>query len=114
MSAWITDRPPTEEDAGPGGIVWTTYNGETVPWSYDGVAEGTPWMPIVKPKPYVKPQRNEVRWEYYGEGKGCWVVFNKSEYGGRVLQNLKYLTQNNDKHRKAAQKIAEIYDELMP
>ena len=54
MSKWITHRPPTEEDAGPGGIVWTTYNGKTVPWSYDGVAEGTPWMPVIKPEPYVK------------------------------------------------------------
>ena len=56
MSNWITDRPPTYEDAGPVGIVWTTYNGKSVPWSYDGVAEGTPWMPITPPEPYVKPK----------------------------------------------------------
>ena len=56
MSEWITDRRPTEEDAGPGGIVWTTYNGKTSPWSYDGVEKGTPWMPMIVPKPYVKPQ----------------------------------------------------------
>jgi hypothetical protein len=109
MSEWITDRPPTEADAGPGGIVWTTYNGKTVPWSYDGVAKGTPWMPVNAPEPYVKPKWKAV----YEELCGCWVLYLRHGHL-HYSEELKHLHLSNNAHRKAAKRIAAIYDELMP
>lgn len=106
MSEWITHRPPTEKDAGPGGTVWTTYNGEVVPWSYDGVAEGTPWMPITKPEPYVRRKRWTVR---YFDGSRSWLVQDKTSF-----TYLAQLNNNTDEHREAAERIAAIYEELMP
>lgn len=99
MSEWITDRPPTEEDAGPGGIVWTTYNGKVVPWSYDGVEKGTPWMPIVAPEPYVKRKR------YWVELQGL------SSYG---VMDVSGIVAGCIPTREAAERIAAIYEEVMP
>lgn len=103
---WITDRPPTAEDAGPGGIVWTTYNGRVVPWSYDGVAEGTPWMPVVTPEPYVKPKRFEVE-----EDDNVYTVTEK-------LRQVTWATvpvrdDNYQRAKEAAKRIAAIYEEMM-
>ena len=103
MSEWITDRPPTEEDAGPARLVWTTYNGKTFPWSYDGVEEGTPWMRMIVPEPYVKPKRYAV------------VATNDSETSFNVqdrkrISNVSYFIPT----REAAERIAAIYEEVMP
>lgn len=100
MSEWITNRPPTEEDAGPGGIVWTTYNGKTVPWSYDGVAEGTPWMPMIVPEPYVKPKRWTV--SKFGDEFTAYDSVQR-EHATPFLPT-----------REAAERIAAIYEEVMP
>lgn len=106
MSEWITHRPPTEEDAGPGGIVWTTYNGEVAPWSYDGVEKGTPWMPIVAPEPYVKPKRWRVNYSHTSEN---WYIWNDDK---QVVQ-LYYL-KDFYKHYEVAKEIAAIYERTLP
>lgn len=99
MSEWITDRRPTAEDTDSSGSVWTTYNGEVVPWSYDGIAEGTPWMPIEKPEPYAKTKRWKV----------CNFItgFSVSDTVARLY------VANNIPTREAAERIAAIYEEVM-
>ena len=104
---WITDRLPTEDDAGPAGLVWTTYNGKTFPWSYDGVEEGTPWMPMIVPEPYVKPKRDEVvdgNTEYYVNEKRGQVTW----------ATVPVRDDDYDRAKKAAERIAAIYEEVMP
>ena len=58
MSDWITDRPPTDEDADYEKCVWTMCVGKVVTWEYGGIREGQPWMRTNRPKPYVKPSPN--------------------------------------------------------
>lgn len=118
MDEWITDRLPTEDDVDRSGSVWTMYNGEVVPWSYDGVAEGTPWMPIAKPEPYVEPKRYGVR---YCDDLRCWsITFTYSDvltgHSFRCLfEPLSRLEdKNSDRHRRAAERIAAIYEEVKP
>jgi hypothetical protein len=101
MSDWITDRPPKKADADRG-LVWTMYNGKSVLWNYDQVAEGTPWMPITPPEPYVKPQRYAVV-EWYDSA--TWTVEDRVELC-LVCRPLPT--------REAAESMAAIYEELMP
>jgi hypothetical protein len=61
MSEWITDRLPTREDAHVDLSVWVCIEGGVLLWSYDGISLGTPWQPIGKPAPYVKPKRWTVK-----------------------------------------------------
>ena len=107
---WITDRRPTKDDADEYGygLVWATYDGRVVPWSYDGVAEGTPWMPIVAPASYVKPKRWRAE---YRQGSGCWVITDNRPNLSAIGT---LLTVNNDEHREAAEEIAAIYERTMP
>ena len=106
MSEWITDRKPTKEDADRCAycMVWTTYNGEVIAWTYDGVAKGPPWMPISKPEPYVSPRSRPkyfvMKDMFY---KGLWAVYDGSKY---VTDRLPT--------REAAERIAAIYNEVMP
>jgi hypothetical protein len=102
MSGWITDRLPTEEDA----LEYTVLlwdGSKAILWSYDGVNEGQPWAPINKLiAPYVKPKRWAVKWyEVYA----IWAL---SDDDVLVLVLDKELTY------EAAQRIADIYNEVMP
>lgn len=100
---WITDRLPTAEDT-QNNCVWLTDEyGEVVMRHYVWVEMGTPWQPIQAPAPYVKPKRWKVEWNSIG---AYWVIVN-DEY--RVPQY--YL---NYKDQDAAQRIADIYTEVMP
>jgi hypothetical protein len=56
MSDWITDRLPTVDDKLVDGRVWSIYDGEVSMRFYAHVEPGTPWQPIPKPAPYVKPK----------------------------------------------------------
>lgn len=100
MNEWITDRSPKAEDADSSQRVWVTYNGKVVKWHYDGVFEGTPWMPITQPKPYVKPKR--------------WRV---SEFGDEFTAYDSVQREHVTPFlptREAAERIAAIYEEVMP
>jgi hypothetical protein len=99
---WITDRLPTKEDAVEQ-LVWVCIEGDVLIWVNDGITLGTAWQPITKPAPYVEPKRWKVEWNSIG---AYWVVVN-DDY--RVPQY--YL---NYKDQDAAQRIAEIYNEVMP
>lgn len=61
MSAWITDRVPTHEDADFYKLVWFTDGlGSVRQVHYRYLKLGTPWQPITYPEPYVKPKVWEV------------------------------------------------------
>lgn len=107
MSAnWITDRRPTEEDADEYGLVWITEHGTVTPAPYIMLNEFTPWMPIKRPAPYVKPKRYLV--EMHGEE---WGVKRYSEIGQYELEAFHAM---NIPTREAAERIAAIYEEVMP
>ena len=95
---WITDRLPTAKDALTEGSVWTFYDGKVMIWSYDGVELGTPWQPITKPTPYVKPKR----WSLLSLDNG-WILRDKN--------NCCYLPSCS---REAAERIADVFNEVMP
>ena len=56
MSAWITDRVPTREDADCMTMVWVSSPREVYRCDYRVIKLGTPWQPITYPEPYVKPK----------------------------------------------------------
>lgn len=62
MSAWITDRVPTREDADHKTMVWVSSPREVWQCVYSVVSLGTPWQPITYPEPYVKEP--VWKWEY--------------------------------------------------
>jgi hypothetical protein len=104
MSEWITDRLPTVEDAVHYCVLlWDQDEGVLI-WSYDGVNEGQPWVPISTPAPYVKPKRWTVE---YNRVNGYWVLV-----AGRLNVPLYYMT--TDDVYPAAQRIADVYNEVMP
>jgi hypothetical protein len=102
MNQWITDRLPTVEDAVHYCVLlWDQDEGVLI-WSYDGVNEGQPWMPIPTPAPYVKPKRWAVKWY---EDYAIWCLLDEDVV---VLVLDKNLTT------AAAQRIADVYNEVMP
>ncbi len=104
MSEWITDRLPTAEDALADDSVLTMYNDFVVVWAYNDINLGQPWQPIQKPAPYVNPKTWTLRWNILGD---CWVLENKRN--DWVV--LSYLTQDE---AESAQRICDIYNEVMP
>ena len=106
MSHWITDRLPTEEDA----LEYTVLlwdGSKAILWSYDGVNEGQPWAPIHKLiAPYVKPKRWTVTWEQ--KQRGRFILWTLCLYDQSVH------TLHGDLPTDAAQRIADIYNEVMP
>ena len=107
MSEWITDRRPTAQDADDSGYVWvTTAHGKVLRqlWSHIG---DRPWMPLTPPEPYVKPKRFRASWDV---AYGWWRI----ERNGQWFESLMWLKEHNDQHREAAERIAAIYEEVMP
>lgn len=107
MSEWITDRRPTVEDESYGGV-WVTRFGVALLTHYENVGIGDAWMPIVPPEPYVKPKRWVAEYRY---GSGLWIITDKRT---NLSAMGTILTDNNDEHRKAAECIAAILEEVMP
>ena len=103
MSDWITDRLPTAEDAiADRVIVWDDDKGPML-WMYGHVSIREPWMPI-RCKPYVKPKRWTVT-KYEHEGAEYGAVFLDGQLIHRVAVSLTY---------EAAQRVADVYNEVMP
>jgi hypothetical protein len=104
MNEWITDRLPTREDAHAArDRVWVCIEGGVLLWSYDGFSLGTPWQPISKPAPYVKPKRWTVKWD---ERRDLWAIFDgnlRSHLFGLPVEAV-----------EAAQQIEDIYNKVMP
>jgi len=101
MSDWITDRRPTEED-GP-----LVYDNEGTPVHYTHILIDQAWKPIPRCEPYVKPRRWTVQYCVFIR---CWELYS----GEYPIMSLRGLDCNDDEHREAAERIAAIYEEVMP
>ena len=102
MSNWITDRLPTEADADDVGCVWHDCKGKVYRLGYTAVKKGEPWHQIAWPEPYPRPVRWTVKWD------DEWEEWYLSDGDVDVLTLDKGLTH------AAAQRIADIYNEVMP
>lgn len=104
---WITDRMPTAQDC---------HAGYDDVWVYDenykivvrgirqSVWRGLPWQPIQAPAPYVKPKRWTVDFSEYDN---TWIMRDNVEGWTRLLHIDRC-------HADAAQRIADIYNEVKP
>ena len=101
---WITDRLPTSEDAlNTYECVWhTNEDGHVVQRFWGNVQLGQPWMRLQMPKPYVRPKRYVVI-EFYDYG--TWTVEDTKQ-----LFNICHALPS----REAAERIAAIYEEVVP
>jgi hypothetical protein len=101
---WITDRLPTLEDSYDGDV-WVTYaDGKMEKRYFRHVKQNTPWQRIHVPEPYVKPKRWTVEFSAYDN---TWIMRDNVEGWVRLL----YIDRC---HRDAAQRIADIYNEVNP
>ena len=101
MSEWITDRLPDPDDAFKD-WVFVSEHGIVQMFLASFVPLGMPWHPIVPPDPYVKPKRWAVKWY---EEYAIWCLLDEDVV---VLVLDKNLTT------EAAQRIADVYNEVMP
>lgn len=102
MSAnWITDRMPKEKDVLDGLVIcWNQVLNQIEIVYWRSIVEGVPWMPIFKPEPYVKPKRWTVC--YFGDK---FTAYDKVKRDF-VIPFVPT--------REAAERIAAIYEEVMP
>jgi hypothetical protein len=105
MSEWITDRLPTEEDAFEDWVFAMNRHNEAELQLHVSIQLGAPWQPIHVPAPYVKPKRWTVEWY---DPNNCWHVVDTTIDGVMGYLHLE-LT-----HADAAQRICDIYNEVMP
>lgn len=96
MSEWITDRRPREDD-GP-----MIYGPDGKVCHYTWIDSGDPWKPIQKCEPYVKPKRWGVVY-LHDTNEYCVVEYNRKPYRSYSVPT-----------REAAERIAAIYEEVMP
>jgi hypothetical protein len=104
MSEWITDRLPTEEDCPHYGEVWLMLSGcpEVLRGHWSEVKLNNPWQPVQAPAPYVKPMRWTLEYAYNVER---WYLY---EYGNVVMR------LHGIQNAEAAQRICDIYNEVLP
>ena len=103
MSKWITDRRPTLNDTKDLGFVWVTSMETNVVHieSYDRVYD-RPWKPIDPPEPYNEPKKCLVF--PHEDGSGFYKIYVNGI--GVCAYHLPT--------REAANRIAAIYEEVMP
>ncbi len=105
MSQWITDRLPTAEDASwPEKVLVTTEFNLVIDRHWSIVKPGQPWQPIQYPAPYVKPKRWTLTKSRF-EGYDNWLVFRDGQLINILAAGLTH---------EAAQRICDIYNEVMP
>ena len=109
---WITDRRPTREDGNYCHKVWVTYrNGEVDQEHWAAVKPPMPWQRIIdKPEPYIKPKRWTVEWD---DIMACWKLQSFIANRRKIAALLSCLSAR-DEHAEAAQRIADIYNEVLP
>lgn len=104
MSEWITDRLPTADDAPRGRVLISS--GERVSESDIAyIVIGDPWMPV--PAPYVKPKRWTVEWGGEDGNADFYTLYDSGEF-------RYYLPGLTSEHADAAQRICDIYNEVLP
>ena len=97
MSEWITDRRPMHEDDGT--MVYGP-DGNICHWTW--IKNGDAWKPISKCEPYAKTKR----WNVVNSQKIGFIVYDGTKVMKVVAINLPT--------REAAERIAAIYEEVMP
>ena len=100
MNEWITDRKPEPADA-PYEKVWVMLKGRMYLTHYTNTILSDAWQPLITPEPYVKPKRYVV----FEHDREVYGVMNSHD--GKV-------TSKCIPTREAAERIAAIYDEVMP
>lgn len=101
---WITDRLPTLEDSYDGDV-WVTYaDGKMEKRYFRHVKQNTPWQRIHVPEPYVNPKRWTVEWHTRDLGWKLWDW----DFPLFILQGL------TEDDAEAAQRICDIYNEVLP
>jgi hypothetical protein len=103
MSEWITDRLPTEEDAQDGRVL-IMYHGEMITDSWHSILKRQPWMRL--PAPYVKPKRWTVEW-----CGSTWILRDNRQKCSYNMSGLAELGRNGG---DAAQRIADVFNEILP
>lgn len=103
MGEWITDRLPTKEES-LDRSVWVFFDGTVCLWPYNGISRGTPWQPILRPEPYVKPKRWTM-FKHGNTGLGFWTLW---------LCSQPVYTFYGDLTPEAAQEIEDIYNKVLP
>lgn len=102
---WITDRLPTPQDGDYYGQVWDSTG--SLSFTHE-IAEGEPWMPSNCVGMYVKPKRFTTKYCFMSS---CWAIY----YDLHIAQHLRLLNDpNSSKECEAAERIAAIYEEMMP
>jgi hypothetical protein len=105
-TGWITDRRPSWEDDLVSGLVFVSLSevNRVIIKSAVEVVLGEPWQRIPTPEPYVKPKRWTVEFSEYDN---TWIMRDNVEGWVRLL----YIDRH---HGDAAQRIADIYNEVKP
>jgi len=128
MSKWITDRLPTREDCASvektlyKDLVWTMVLDCVVTSEWRYVNPGIAWQPIVieRPEPYVAPKSNYyVQFRLVNElgKKNRWVVCcreNTSPINDKTICDIDGIQADNLPTYEAAERVAAIYNEVMP
>jgi hypothetical protein len=81
------------------------YEGDVVMCRFETVEPGEPWQHIIRPAPYVKPKRWITRWDVHAHR--WYIVGSLDRY---IVASLELEKNQAD----AAQRIADIYNEVMP
>jgi hypothetical protein len=100
MSQWITDRLPTVEDGVNGHVLATSHDGILDIFLWNEVENGEAWQRL--PAPYVKPKRWTVK---YNKDHEAWAVVNNG-------MTIDLFLEEDD--AAAAQRICDIYNEVLP
>jgi hypothetical protein len=106
MSEWITDRRPSWEDDLVSGLVFVSLpevNRVIIKSAVD-VVLGEPWQRILTPEPYVKPKRWTLK---YNGVNDYWELVDGPK-------NLPLYYLNTDDVYGAAERIRDIYNEVIP
>ena len=96
---WITDRRPTRNDSSGG--AYLVYDSKGMIVHLAEIGDGEAWKPIPKCEPYVKPKR----WRVSSAEFGDYVIYD-AKFGVYMAPPLPT--------REAAERIAAIYEEVMP
>ena len=106
MSKWITHRRPTKQDAQDSFVLlWCPITKKAHLTYYRNIEDGDPWMAIAECPPYVmKPKRFRVE-QTALDGRECFAIYDD----GNDLRCSFYVPT-----REAAERIAAIYEEVMP